>query len=179
MIAGGVRTGGIIALVVSTVLLGACTQNGEVRSGGSEPVVADSIVLERGVCFGFCPAYRLRIASSGAVRYEPRNPDGEASTDSITPTAFIALLREAERIGLNSYPENIQDDARLCARQATDHPSATISIFGQETRRVHDYTGCHAGEEDAESAERLRVLRAFEAHIDSVAGAARWSSRAR
>lgn len=171
------RRNGAVAVFAITMIVTACTPNSEVRRASGMAAPVDSIVLERGVCFGFCPAYRLRIASSGAVRYEPRNPDGSASTDAITPLAFAGLVQEAERIGLGSYPSDIQEDRRLCAMQATDHPSATISIFGEETKRVHDYTGCHAAEGDGESAERLQLLRAFEARIDSVAGASRWTTR--
>lgn len=165
--------------VAAVTLVAGCSQKPEVRPESSAgETTPDSIVLERGVCFGFCPAYRLRIAANGAIQFEPQNPPGPASTDSISPTAFVELAREAQRVNLDAYPDTIQSDKRLCAMLATDHPSAAITVFRDaSSKRVDDYTGCHAGENDHESEQRLQKLRAFEAFIDSVAGTSRWTNR--
>lgn len=167
--------------VVLIAMAASCSPKPEVRPEPSkgEAATPDSIVLERGVCFGFCPAYRLRIASNGAMHFEPQNPPGPAAIDSISPAAFAELARETERVNLGSYPDTIQSDKRLCAMRATDHPSAAIAVFseGVVSKRIDDYTGCHAAPDDAESEARLQKLRAFEAFIDSVAGTSRWTSR--
>lgn len=170
-----------IALPLITCAVIGCSPSSEVRpapSSGSQRAAADSIVLERTVCFGRCPAYRLRISSAGFVLFEPRNPPGPAATDTIPNTALPRLAAEAERVGFYTFPDLIQGDSLLCALEATDHPSATVTFHrGSEFKRVQDYTGCHAASEDTVSAQRLGALRQFEALIDSVAGSARWTAR--
>jgi hypothetical protein len=167
--------------VVATSLIAcACSSNtdGRATSGSAVSTPADSIVLERSVCFGSCPAYRLRISSIGHVLFEPRNPGRPGQTPAtakVSDSAFSYLTSQAERAGFYGFPENIQEDSTLCRRMATDHPSATITIHrSTEYKRVHDYTGCH-GSDDPAAATRLRTLREFEALVDSVAGSARWT----
>jgi len=136
---------------------------------------AESVTLERTLCYGSCPAYRLSIARDGAVRFQSLNPgDSTAATDRIDPTAFDALAREAERIGFRSLPDEIEADRELCGSLATDHPSATVTIHASTgTKSVTDQHGCHG------TSERLAALRRFEDRIDSVAGSARWVRPAR
>ncbi|HET9440914.1 MAG TPA: DUF6438 domain-containing protein [Longimicrobiales bacterium] len=170
-----------VALPIVAGALVGCSPNPEVRpapSSGSQHTAADSLVLERTVCFGRCPAYRLRIGSAGFVLFEPRIPPGPAAADTIPNTALPHLAAEAERVGFYAFPDLIQGDSALCAMEATDHPSATITIHrGSEFKRVQDYTGCHAASGDTVSAQRLRGLRQFQALVDSVAGSARWTAR--
>jgi hypothetical protein len=163
--------------VAIATCLAACSPNSEQggtsTAGGS--ATADSIVLERTVCFGTCPAYRLRIAANGSVLFEPRIPSGQAQSDSISASAFGRLLSALERGNFFSLPANIQNDPALCALQATDHPSVVISVYrGPEVKQVQDYTGCHAGPADNASGVRLETLRKLDEVIDSTAGSARW-----
>ena len=128
----------------------------------------DSLVLERTRCFGSCPAYRLSIASTGAVRFRSRNPGDTARTasDSVDPAAFRLLMDEAARIGFRALPDEIAE-SRLCGRMASDASSVIVTLFGAEgNKRVDDYRGCHGGP---------RPLRDFQDRIDSVAGSRRWT----
>ncbi len=137
---------------------------------------ADSLVLERMICFGTCPAYRLKIGGDGAVTFISRNP-GDTSgtkTDSITPSQVEWLVGEAKRLGFYSLPTVIADDSTLCPLRATDHPTATLTIFRRDsTHTVVDYHGCYAGH-DLGTAPRIERLRRLEAAVDSVAGSSRW-----
>ena len=165
--------------MLAAILAGGCTAGARTDNGPDTVLVAqdmDSIVLERTVCFGRCPAYRLRVASTGAVLFEPRNPDGPPATDNVSPQAFAQLVLEATRIRLDSYPASIQDDRRLCALGATDHPSIILSTYaGAAVHSVNYYTGCHAAENDRASEERLAALARFAAQIDSVTRSPRWT----
>lgn len=173
----------VIALVFGSIA--GCTGG---SGGAPEPgqpsdttVSADSIVLERTVCFGFCPAYRLRIAGSGQVHFaltHPRDSMSVPQTDSIAPSAVLALLREAREIGFFDLPAEI-DPAHpdVCPVVATDHPSAIITIAHEDSvTRVHHYHGCYA-ERDGEPAEAYPRLTAFENAIDSAVRVERWLPR--
>lgn len=165
------------ALVLLSVLIVSCSPNAEVRDGSMASAAsgADSVVLQRSVCFGSCPAYRLRIAASGAVLFQPENPGGSSSTDSISVTAFQRLVAELDRAKFDSFPDVIQEDRVLCAAPATDHPSSTITVFrASAAKQVRDYTGCYAAEGDTISAARLVTLRKLDELVDSTARSARW-----
>jgi hypothetical protein len=103
---------------------------------------ADSIVLERSMCFGTCPAYRLRLSDSGEVRFESRNPgdEGRRVSDTIPASAFPALISRATSIGFFDLPSVISADSVLCHNRATDHPTVVVTIFAKaQTKRVEDY----------------------------------------
>ena len=142
------------------------------RPAGDDPApapAADSLSLERTVCFGFCPAYLVVLHADGAVRFENRNPRDSAFTaaDTVSPDSVAALAAEAERIGFWSLPSEIMG-SEYCEHVATDHPGAIVNVWSSgRMKRVNDYHGCYN--------DRLSDLRAFEARIDSVAGASRWA----
>ena len=160
-------------LPATMLLVTACAPNGEVREADADVAMPDSIVLERTVCFGHCPAYRLRVSSNGAVLFEPRIPPGSPTTDTIPVERVRNLATALERADFASFPDVIQQDRVYCALEATDHPSAIISVYrGTASKTVNDYRGCHAS--DASAEQRLEVLRALPAQIDSAANAARW-----
>jgi hypothetical protein len=135
---------------------------------------ADSILLERTGCYGFCPQYQLRIAKSGEVLVRTggrvRTESGEdvfrtsapAQKRSVGPGKFLDLMTAATFLHFLELPDVIERDARFCPHRWTDHPSAIVTIFfGNQSKRVEDYLGCDwapAG------------LRRLEAEIDSTAG---------
>lgn len=148
-------------------------------SGVDAAPSADSIVLERTPCFGFCPSYRLSATRDGRVAFESRNPreSGRRASATIAPSVFARLVERANAIGFSSLPDTIRLDRALCPRWATDMPTAIVSIFMQDrVERVVDSHGCFP-ESDQSGAERLAQLRAFEASIDSATGASRWIVR--
>jgi hypothetical protein len=105
---------------------------------------ADSVVLERTLCFGTCPAYRLSLTRTGMVSFESRNPGEEIrETDSIPEREFIGLMSSALYANFMALPDRIADDVRFCTMKATDHPTAIVTIFmSGQTKRVEDYHGC-------------------------------------
>ena len=163
--------------VLVVLALAACAPKTE-QAGTSDTIKAalpDSIVLERSVCFGRCPDYRLRLSSSGHVHYQPRIPSGPASTATISADAYAELVKEFDRIDFDAFPAVIREDLVLCARAATDHPGAIVTVFrGVSSKSVDDYHGCHAAEGREDVEKRLDALRSLEARIDTVAGAHRW-----
>jgi hypothetical protein len=168
------------------IALGVVSAQGCHRSSRSEEPTgamapADSIVLERTLCYGTCPAYRLRVAGSGHVAFESRNPgdSGRVASGRVTPDRVAGLLVQADKLGFDSLPEIIANDRRFCPDNATDHPTATITVFRRAaTKRVEDYLGCFAKADHSVTA-LVAQLRAFEKSIDSAAGSERWVQPAR
>jgi hypothetical protein len=147
-------------------------------TGNTATAQPDSIVLERTVCFGFCPAYRLHIASTGAVRFEPRalrDSVAAAEHDTIPENATAGLLAQARAIGFFALPDEITPaNSAACPLVATDHPSAIVTIaIGDMVKRVNHYHGCHAQQGD-HLGDAYPALTAFEAAIDSAVRVIRW-----
>ena len=135
----------------------------------------DSIVLERGPCFGFCPMYRLVIEGSGRIRYRNMG-ENQLRTDSIAPDAVERLAERAVEAGFYVLPERIMDDPALCSMPATDHPGVTVSIFSRTSAKTVDhYTGCSVeGTDSPTHAPAIVRLIALENMIDSIANVERW-----
>lgn len=168
----------IIRSVVAVVAAGAaaaCTSTPAAVDASRLTVELDSIVLERGPCFGFCPMYRLVLDASGAIRYQNRG-EKEVHTDSVAPDAVARLAERAEAAGFFRLPERIRGDSALCSMEATDHASVIVSIFGGGgSKTVDHYTGCHVeGRESPGPAPAIVRLIALEEAIDSTANVGRW-----
>ena len=135
------------------------------------PVIAagDSIVLERGRCYGTCPQYRVTVSRSGAVKYT-----GVANvtrlgnaTSTIAPSAAAELLSHVGNNGVFEIPDSIVTGNPACGAAAEDLPRVTmvLGLGGRTKRIVHDY-GCSGAP---------RSLRQWHARIDSVSGSVKWT----
>lgn len=136
----------------------------------------DSIVLERTICYATCPAYRLRLDATGRIHFQSRNPGEEVppATDSISPEGVVFLQREATRIGFFALPPQLEG-TDLCRDRATDHPTATVTMFTTAgAHAVRDYHGCFE-RVDHSVTPRVANLRTFERQIDGVTGSFRWA----
>ena len=163
------------AIGVALLFTHACQQRPRDGQAASGTPSADSIVLERTRCFGTCPAYRIRLAGTGEVAFESRNPgdSGRVASDRVTPEAVRGLLAQATALGFDSLPDVVANDKQLCADQATDHLTVTVTLFRPAgAKRVEDYLGCRAASDDSTTV--IARLRAFENAIDSTAGTSRW-----
>ncbi|HSJ64386.1 MAG TPA: DUF6438 domain-containing protein [Gemmatimonadaceae bacterium] len=172
----------VVACQAAAVLAAAaCAPSQGGADGTGHVASADSIVLERTVCFGFCPAYRLAIAGDGTVTFALQGQRGapdEMRHDSIPPDEVVALLGRAREVGFFSLPDEITPANReACPLAATDHPSAIVTIAVADTvKRVNHYHGCHA-QSGMTPGDAYPALTAFESAIDSVAAVARWLPR--
>jgi uncharacterized protein DUF6438 len=140
------------------------------------PVPADSIVLERTMCYGTCPAYRLRLSNRGEIRFESRNPGDESrrAADTVSAGTFRALISRARSIGFFDFPSEIASDSVLCHTRWTDHPTVVVSVFAKaQKKRVEDYLGCYETR-DRQVLPSIARLRSFEEEIDSALGSSRW-----
>jgi hypothetical protein len=159
------------------LLLACAPSNGKTDAQqGASPAIADSIVLERSMCFGTCPAYRLRLSDAGEVRFESRNPgdDGRTASDTVSATTLPSVVSRARAIGFFDLPLKIVGDSVLCRIAATDHPTVVVTVFSRDgVKRVEDYQGCF-GTTEHEVVPQLAGLRTLETEIDSVLRSSRW-----
>jgi hypothetical protein len=136
--------------------------------GQHSVMAADSVVLERTLCFGTCPAYRLSVSRSGGVRFESRNPGEERrhAADTVHPRGFGSIVTKADLIDFLALPEQIADDVRFCPHPSTDLPTAIVTVFMPNgSKRVEDNHGCYWAPVG---------LRQLQDLIDTVTDANRW-----
>lgn len=129
------------------------------------------ITLERTVCFGTCPAYKLEIFADGKVVYEGKEfvkRKGKAE-GRITKDKLEQLVREFERINYLSLDDYYSErDPKNCPESWTDNPSATTSLnWKGKTKTIEHYYGCRG-------LVVLDQLTALERKIDEVANSKRW-----
>jgi len=160
------------------VIVGCHSTGGRAEPETSE-TLGDSLVLERTVCFGFCPQYRVSIARGGQVRFESRNPQdsGRVAEAVANPGAVDSLFGRAATLNLDSLPPRLMGQSPYCKLVATDMPTAIISWYRPGGAvRVEDYQGCFV-RNDSSATHVIQRLRDFEAALDSVAGTARWITK--
>jgi hypothetical protein len=143
---------------------------------GAPPSAPDSIVLERSICYGTCPAYRLRLSRAGEIRFESRNPgdEGRSAVDTVPRATLDSLVSRGRSIGFFELPPEISADSLLCRDRATDHETVVVTVFTKDkASRVEDYHGCFETVEHGILPPVAR-LRAFENEVDSVLRSSRW-----
>lgn len=104
------------------------------------PAALFEITLERSVCYGVCPAYRVTIRADGSVTY-----DGDkyvkvhgTVTDRVTPAAARALASRFDAAGF----DGLKVPATCPQGIATDHPTNTLTYVHDRKKHVVDhYTG--------------------------------------
>jgi len=120
------------------------------------------ITLDRTVCFGTCPSYRVEIRGDGTILYHGDNftavkGDRAATISRDAVKALFEKLRQAEFFWLfDTYNASV-----------TDMPSAEVTLsFDDKEKRVHDYAGQMVG--------MPAVVRDLEQAIDDTAQTKRW-----
>src|SRR6266705_7175846 len=142
------RAAARLAIVIGLLgIISSSEVNAQVVAGRADSVyAADSVVLERTLCFGTCPAYRLSVSRSGITHFESRNPgdDKRRASDSMSANDFEQILIQAHLIDFWSLPGRIADDKHFCPLDVTDNPTAIVTVFThQKIKRVEDYYGCY------------------------------------
>ena len=120
------------------------------------------ITLERTVCFGVCPEYKLTVYGNGTVVYEGRRfvrIEGRR-TIAIGEDKVRQLLSEFERIDYFSLEDSYEE------HMATDMPSAYTSLtVDGKTKAVSHYHG------DLSAPKELTEL---EERIDEIVNSDQW-----
>lgn len=123
--------------------------------------------LERTICYGTCPAYRVSVFTDGRVEWEGHHfvkVHGPA-TKKVTRAQLAAL----ERAFKDNNFLNLGDG--FDCSEWTDHPSAQLSFSdGTTTKSINHYHGCR-------SKEGVDRLTALEKRFDEIVGTAQWIGR--
>lgn len=120
------------------------------------------ITLERSMCFGTCPAYRVEIDGDGTVRYHGERFVGVTGdrTDHIDPAKVRALFEQFRRADYFWTLDHYR-------AQVTDLPQFTTSIsFDGREKTVTDYAGAWIG--------MPKAINDLEQAIDETAGTQQW-----
>ena len=123
---------------------------------------AMAVTLERGDCFGSCPAYKVTVHGDGRVDWAGSGAVGVSSDLSykVPPAAAAALFTQLRDDKVWSA-----QDAYVGADSDAGNTLLTLDIGGQ-TRTIRDYLGSDAGIPD--------TVTAAETAIDDLAGTDRW-----
>ena len=144
-----------------------------------------AITLERTSCFGRCPAYRVRLDSTGKITFTGLNQWADsADTGSVGPSAVEQLFSAFEHAHFFALDASYFPGAPKCIKAGTDHPwlMLTAVVRGQ-AKTVRYYTGCYgggatrpvwAGAARPDTAPDPGVLLRLAALVDSVAGTRKW-----
>jgi hypothetical protein len=129
------------------------------------------ITLERTVCFGSCPVYKLTIYSDGRVLYQGIRfvkRKGKA-VGRISRKAFNDLVQEFTNNEFFGLYDAYVPGSPGCPQVATDLPSAIISLeLNGKKKSIRHYHGCSG-------LSALKLLTELEDHIDAAANSKKWT----
>lgn len=129
------------------------------------------ITLERTVCFGTCPDYKLTITADGAVVFKGGRfvkKEGATIKSAISNDRLKQLMAEFDRVKFFSLEDNYSDNRRVCDELWTDNPSAFTSIrINGKSKTINHYHGCRGPKVPKELTE-------LENKIDEIVNTAQW-----
>ncbi|MBI3652445.1 MAG: hypothetical protein HY231_15600 [Acidobacteria bacterium] len=136
-----------------------------------ENIPKDTVItMERTVCYGTCPHYKLTIYADGKVVFEGRDfvkKKGRFESH-IASQQVEQLLTEFERANFFALRNSYATEADGCESLWTDHPTTTTSIkTNGKTKTVAHYHGC-------QGAKIPQSLTALENRIDEIVNTAQW-----
>ena len=128
------------------------------------------ITLERTVCFGSCPIYKLAIFSDGTVRYEGIKyvkRVGKAR-GRISRRQLDQLIENFTKLDYFNLDDSYTPGNKGCPQVATDMPSAITSLtWHGKCKTINHYHGCRG----PDALERLTQL---EDKIDEAVKINKW-----
>jgi hypothetical protein len=153
-----IRFLGVIAL---SVVLFSCSQTKTMT--GRRDISKDTVMLQRTVCYGRCPAYDLIIYGTGKVEFDGgafSKTEGKVSVE-IPVDSVRVLLNEIEESEFFSW------NNEYLRQDATDLSSAivTITIDGK-SKKIKHYKG------DSTAPEKLLTI---ERRIDEITNSEQWT----
>lgn len=142
-------------LIRSIIILAACF----LAEGGLAESPLTKISLERTLCFGTCPHYKITVYSDGKVEYEGKDYVKEKGSRSskIDKKLFLRLMKKVDEIGF--FKLNDRYEGRI-----TDLPTRITTVTkGNVSKTVRNYYGGPKGLHDLEQL------------IDEVTNSAQWT----
>ena len=140
-----------------------------------KPIPDDTLItLERTVCFGSCPIYKLTVDADGTVTFEGRrNVKVKGFVKDRLPRDDLRnLILAFEAASFFTLNDSYQTEKDGCPEVWTDNPTAITSIrMNHKTKTISHYYGCQTGRGTAIYPNGLTNL---EAQIDKIVGTDKW-----
>jgi len=157
------------------VTISACRSLSSTPSPEPQDIPPDTIItLERTICFGTCPAYKLTISADGAVVFTGEDYVREKGTvhSNISKEQLKQLISEFTKSQYFSLRDSYISEEDGCPESWTDSPTVTTSIRinGQYKSIVH-YLGCQENNGESVFPKELKDL---EDTIDEIIGTRKW-----
>jgi len=157
------------------VTISACRSLSSTPSPEPQDIPPDTIItLERTICFGTCPAYKLTISADGAVVFTGEDYVREKGTvhGNISKDQLKQLISEFTKSQYFSLRDSYISEEDGCPESWTDSPTVTTSIRinGQYKSIVH-YLGCQENNGESVFPKELKDL---EDTIDEIIGTRKW-----
>ena len=129
------------------------------------------ITLQRTVCYGPCPEYKLTIFSDGAIAYEGISSVKKegAAKGRISLKKLQDLVREFDKINYFNLEDNYTPGNKVCPESMTDMPSVITSLTRNgKTKTITHYHGCRG-------LKTLELLTELENKIDAAVNISQWT----
>lgn len=140
-------------------------------SAAAHQIPQDTLItLERTVCYGTCPSYKLTISADGSVLFEGLRFVKKVGTveSTISQEALRALIERFEKINYFHLRNRYEDSGDGCEGAVSDGPSAITSIrINGKSKSVRHYYGCRG-------IDVLAELTKLEQAIDDAVNTAQW-----
>jgi hypothetical protein len=161
----------LFPLAAIFICQGIAFSGGDASDAGRRPTKV--ITLERTVCFGTCPEYKLTIFSDGRVEFQGTRfvkKVGKA-TGRISRARLHDLVMEFTNIYYFNLPDSFEPGQKTCPQEATDMPSAITSLTWQgRSKTIRHYHGCRG-------ANTLELLTNLENKIDEAVNVKQWTGK--
>ena len=138
-----------------------------------QPIPSDMLItLERSVCYGTCPDYKVNISADGKVTFDGHQfvktkgaAQGNINLDNVR--LLIAEFDKAKYFSLNDKYETEKDG---CPEEWTDNPTVVTSIkMNGKSKSISHYHGCRDGQ-----IIYPKALTDLEDRIDEIVGTKQW-----
>ena len=133
------------------------------------------LTLERTVCYGWCPSYKITVSGDGRVTYEGRKFVKEVGRREklLDRHSLQRLADEVQRLSYFRLRDHYASSEDGCSTLSTDSPSVITSVrVGGTTKTVDHYLGCEYA--IASRGPYPEDLTAFENQIDEIVGTKQW-----
>jgi hypothetical protein len=132
------------------------------------------ITLERSICFGSCPDYKLTVAADGTVTFEGRQfvKTKGVAKGTISRKDLRNLIAAFDAAAYFSLHDKYATQEDGCPEVWTDNPSVITSIqINHKTKSISHYYGCQVGGGTSIYPNGLTYL---ETKIDQIVGTDKW-----
>ncbi len=162
----------LIISILGAIALCFCISESKAQSLLSNGEIPKDLIitLERTMCDGACPAYKMTVESDGKVNFEGyyrTEIEGKAE-GKITQEQLKKIIAEFEKINFFGFRDNYKITDAGCG--STDMPSEIIFIkINGKSKKIYHYFGC-----EGDIVKEVRLLTFLGKKIDEITNSARW-----